>query len=187
MSNIRKSTGKKDSESKNTRPRMMQKRNLNLRNELWPEINEEKLWNRQKTNGFITIPRYMTYIIRIIDSLSKGKPLGSTYLTLWCHIFDDSFLVIDNPKSMAFESGFQGQRAEDTWRKRMKKLQELGFIDAKDGSAGPFTNVLVYHPHVIIKNIKDKGGEIREDLYNSLIARMVHIGAKEVDTDDSSP
>lgn len=123
MSNTKKTT------NSCTKPRTLQKRNINLRNELWPELDENRLWNRKKENGFITIPRTMTYIIQILDSLSKGKPLGSTYLTIWCHLFDESFLVIENPKSFAFESGFQGQRCEDTWKKRMKKLQELGFIN----------------------------------------------------------
>ena len=67
----------------------------------------------------------------------------------------------------------------------MKKLQELRFIDAKEGSAGPFTNILVYNPHLVIMKIKkNKDNEIREDLYNSLIARMAYIGAKEVDAND---
>jgi len=179
MNNTEKST------SSSIKPRMTQRKNLNLRNELWPELDENILWNRKKASGFITIPRSMTYIIQILDSLSKGKPLSSTYLTIWCHLFDESFLVIDNPKSFAFESGFQGQRAEDTWKKRMQKLQELKFIDAKEGSAGPFTNILVYNPHIVImKTKKNKDNEIREDLYNSLIARMAYIGAKEVDAND---
>lgn len=172
---------KKSKSSKAAKPRIIQRKNLMLRNELWPELDESLLWNRKKENGFTTIPRSMPYIIKIIDSLSKGKPLGSTYLTIWCHLFDESFIVIENPKSFAFESGFQGQRAEDTWKKRMKKLQELGFIDAKEGSAGPFTNVLVYNPHVII--IKEIKNEIQEPLYNSLIARLAYVGAKEVNND----
>lgn len=178
MSNTKKTT------NSCTKPRDLQKRNINLRNELWPELDENRLWNRKKENGFITIPRTMTTIIQILDSLSKGKPLGSTYLTIWCHLFDESFLVIENPKSFAFESGFQGQRCEDTWKKRMKNLQELGFIDARGGGAGPFTYVLVYNPHIMIKEIKNKGNEIREDLYNSLITRMAQIGAKEVYDND---
>lgn len=178
MNNTEKST------NSTAKPRT-QRKNLILRNELWPELDENILWNRKKASGFITIPRSMTYIIRILDDLSKGKPLGSTYLTIWCHLFDESFLVIENPKSFAFESGFQGQRAEDTWKKRMKKLKELGFIDAKEGGAGPFTNILVYNPHLVIKEIKkNKDNEIQEDLYNSLLARMASIGAKELDNHD---
>ena len=79
------------------------KRKLALRNELWPELDESRLWIRTKNKGFTTIPRSMTCILQIMDKLSPGKPLGPTYLALWCHVFDESFVVINNPRLMAFE------------------------------------------------------------------------------------
>jgi hypothetical protein len=38
-----------------------------------------------------------------------------------------------------------------------------------------------YNPHVII--IKEIKNEIQEPLYNSLIARLAYVGAKEVNND----
>ena len=101
---------------------------LALRRNLWPEITDDILWHRKRKTGYTTIPRAMAYIIQIMNSLSTGKPLGQAYLTLWCHTYDEYMVTIANPRLMAFESGFTGQRAEATWNGRMKALVELGFI-----------------------------------------------------------
>ena len=44
---------------------------------------------------------------------------------------------------MAAEAGFSGERAVDTWRRRMKRLAELKFIATKKGAAGDSRWVLV--------------------------------------------
>jgi len=154
-------------------------RKLALRNKLWPDLDEGQIWIRTKSKGFTTVPRSMTCILQIMDKLSPGKPLGSTYFTLWCHVFDECFVVINNPRLMAFEAGFRGQRSESTWKVRMKKLLELGFIDAKEGGGGPFTNILIYNPYLVIRELKDSGQKLPEDIYNFLIQKMSDIGADD--------
>lgn len=151
-----------------------------LRNNLWPEVNETHLWLRTQRIGFTTIPRTMCLIGRIIDQLSgKGFPLSSTYLTLWCWVFDEAFVEIRNPKEFAYESGFSGPRGETTWRNRMRALEELGFIMSKPGIAGDFQYVLILNPiHVIEKHYKDKH---KDHSYNALISRLMQVGADDLD------
>lgn len=154
-------------------------RRKDLRNALWPEIKEEQLWLRTQRVGFTTIPRTMPLIGQILDQLSgKGFPLFSTYLTLWCWVFDEGLVEIRNPRELAHEAGFGGPRAEATWRSRMRKLEDLGFIKTKQGLAGDFQYVLLLNPLLRIKELH-LGGEISEIFYNALIGRLSQIGADD--------
>lgn len=158
----------------------MSERRKRLRHNLWPDIPESRLWLRTQRIGFTTIPRTMALIGRIIDQQSgKGFPLMSTYLTLWCWVFDEAFVEIRNPKEFAYESGFSGPRAEATWRSRMRKLEELGFIQTKSGMAGDFQYVLILNPiHVIEDLYKDS---LKDHAYNALVGRLVQVGADDLD------
>jgi len=122
------------------------KKQLDLRAKIWPDLNQSRLWNRKNTAGFISIPRAMPLILRVMDELSSQKPVSRTYLDLWCRAFDECFVTITNPSENAFFAGFTGQRAETTWRRRMHRLVELGFIDAKPGTSGAYHYVLLWIP-----------------------------------------
>jgi len=116
-----------------------------------------------------------------MDSLSKNQPVSKIYFDLWCRCYDDFFVTITNPKENATFSGFCGQRAVLTWEKRMRLLANLDFIDIKPGSNGDISYVIIWNPHVIIKEHHEKRTPgMREDLYNSLVARATDIGAKDL-------
>lgn len=163
----------KKKQAKGTRIRAKQ------RKEFWPEVSDSELWNRKIAVGFTTIPRTLTLISRIMDAKSSGQPLSDTYLTLWCWVFDENFLEIKNAREMAFESGFSGQRAETTWNSRMKKLKDLGFIDAREGPYGPFQYVLMFNPIKVIKRLYE--GEPQDSRYRALVTRLAEIGAGDLD------
>lgn len=151
-----------------------------LRERFWPEIGDSQLWIRTQNQGFTTIPRTFTLIARIMDRLSgKGLPLADTYLTLWCWVFDEALVEVRNPKEFAFESGFTGPRAETTWRARMRRLEELGFIKSKPGIAGEFQYVLLLNPLQVIGQIYS--GRDHDDAYNALMSRMIQVGADDLD------
>jgi hypothetical protein len=160
---------------KNAKRKSPSQRRLDVRKALWPKVEDESLWLRKKNDGFTTLPRAMPIIHKIIDKLSgKGFPLSSTYLTLWCHVFDEAYIEIRNPKEFAFESGFGGKRAETTWASRMKKLNDLGFINAKSGASGDFHYVLLLNPLLVIK-AHFLNNDTDED-YRALVAKSVQVG-----------
>jgi len=164
-------------------PRRATERRKFLRSTLWPGLSEDDLWLRSKSVGFTTVPRTITLVGRILDNLSeKGFPLSDTYLTLWCWVFDEAFVEIRNPRELAFESGFSGPRAETTWRNRMGRLRDLGFIRAKEGVSGEFNYVLLLNPLKVIDNIYKERG--RDVFYNVLISRLVQIGADDIQTEE---
>jgi hypothetical protein len=158
----------------------MQEKTLALRNQLWPSLDLDTLWDRKKKKGFTTIPRTLPLMHRIMDDLApKGKPVSSTYFTLWSRVFDECFLTISNPREAAFESGFSGQRSESTWSARMKILCELGFIEAKAGSLGTYNHILLINPYIIIKELHSKG-KIQEESYIALFTRAQDVGARDL-------
>lgn len=153
---------------------------LAMRKQLWPKIDDDILWHRKRKTGYTTIPRGMSYIMQIMDYMSSGKPVSQTYLPLWCHTYDEYMITIANPRIMAFESGFTGQRAEATWKGRMKILEELGFIKSKPGASGTYNYVLILNPYTVIKKIKEEGRMIPEHMYNALLERTKEIGATDL-------
>lgn len=165
-----------------TRAKKIGDRIIQLRSEFWPEVSEDMLWSRTRHNGFISVPRALPIIQKIMDSLSVGAPLSGTYLALWCRLFDQSVVTILSPADLAFESGFSGQRSESTWIGRMRKLEELGFIKIKGTPTNPFHYVLVLNPYSVIKALI-RSGVIQKDggFYMALRTRAEAIGAKDLD------
>lgn len=158
------------------------KKQLALRQTLWPELDEKQhLWLRIERDGFTTIPRSMPIMLQIMDSLSKGKPVSSTYFELWCRAYDECFVVLNKPQELAFHSGFFGQRAQVTWKDRIRALAELGFINVRPGPSGEMSYALIYNPyHVIKKHHEKKHPGITTDLSNALAARAIEIGADDL-------
>lgn len=161
--------------------RSMSGKRVLLRTKLWPQVDETSLWLRKDKVGFTTIPRTMTLIGRIMDQISgKGVPLFSTYLSLWCRVFDEAFVEIRSDRELAFESGFTGSRGVATWRARMRKLQELNFISMKPGLASEMQYVLIFNPILIIEGY-NLSGQIDSLSYQSLMARLIEVGATEIE------
>lgn len=158
--------------------REIQARTLRLRDSLWEDASS-RIWDYTKSDGWLNIPRAMPVILRILDILTKGKPVSATYFELWCRTFNNGF-VTARPQEMAFFSGFDGERARRTWLSRIRKLQELGFIDVKAGSSGPVTYVLIVNPYPPLRKLHSDG-EISEQLWNTLTARMIEIGADDLE------
>jgi hypothetical protein len=152
-------------------------RQLELRMKLFPDVGQEWLWSRHTNDGFTTLPRCMPIMMSIMDDLAKGQPVSMTFLELWCRSFDESFVVLSKPQATAFNAGFSGQRAERTWRTRLKLLEELSFIMLKGGSSGPVSYALILNPYKVIEyHHQSKHDGLREDKWNALIERMSEVG-----------
>jgi len=160
----------------------IQRQISSLKKELWPHIDDKYIWNRKTSHGFSTVPRTLSQIGSIADALSgKGKPVLQTYLELWCRVHDDGFINLSKQQEIAFASGFSGQRAVATWRERMKRLQELHFLDIRSGPSGPLSYALVYNPYWTIAWHKENGSvNFPNDRYIALFERCLEIGAEDL-------
>lgn len=159
-------------------------RQMELRTRLFPHVTEAHLWNRKTHHGFTTIPRTLPIIMSILDDLA-GMPVGATYLELWCRSFDEAFVTLTKTREIAFHSGIGGQRQESTWRQKIKKLNELGFIEVAEGAAGPYSYAIILNPYLVIRRLFTAGGShIPIDKYNALVDRAIEITAADMDLPD---
>jgi len=156
---------------------------LKLRKQLWPECCDDMLWDRQVSDGWLSVPRAMPLILKIMDMLApKGKPVSHVYFDLWCRTYDDSFVVVSKSREMAYYSGFSGERAESTWASRVRSLNDLGFVDIK-GGVNPINYVLIFNPYHVIKQ-HYKSGALNTAAYNALQERLIGIGGSDLDDED---
>lgn len=156
------------------------KKQLAQRELLWPGA-DPWLWHRKANKGFATIPKTMPIILQIMDDLSNGRPVSSTYLGLWCATWDNSMVNISKQNEMAHAAGFTGQRAAYTWAGRIKILQDLAFIAVKAGKSGPISHVLIWNPHRVIRwHHGRKTAGLVEANFNALLERALDIGANDM-------
>ncbi|WP_157683824.1 hypothetical protein [Brevundimonas diminuta] len=163
-----------------------------LRNSLWRDA-PTALWDRTVYGGFTTLPKTYPYIAKIMDDLSKGFPLSSTYLALWCSTWDNAFVRLNRPADMAFAAGFSGERAERTWTDRMKRLERLGFVETKPSGASKFGFAFIPNPHGVIvrlhaaksdpsapPDLRELASGLTEAAYNAFVERALEVGANDV-------
>jgi hypothetical protein len=121
-------------------------------------------------------------MLSIMDDLSgKGFPVSRAYLELWTRIrIEESFVALNRPEEMAFHAGFEGQRALRTWKDRMHRLVDLGFISAMPGPLGDLSFVLVYNPYHIIKRAY-LAGRVNQNKWHALVVRSNEVSALDLD------
>jgi hypothetical protein len=140
------------------------------------DVPKTLLWRRKSNNGFTTVPRTLPIAMQAIDKTSKGAPAGHSLFCLWARAPDHPLVIVENPATFAAEAGFAGERATDTWRKRMRRLRELGFIRTKPGPSGEFHYILLLNPNVAVGLMHLKGS-VQTDLYGRFIERAADVGA----------
>ncbi|MAK61128.1 MAG: hypothetical protein CMK09_09145 [Ponticaulis sp.] len=161
------------------------KRQLAVRAKLWPELKPEELWTINN-DGWVSTPRLMPLMMNIMDDLSgKGFPVGRTYLEMWCRLRDEQFLTLNRPEEMAFHAGFEGQRALRTWKDRVQRLANLGFIGLKPGPLGDLSYAVFYNPYHVVKRAY-LAGLIQERKWQAIVVRANEIGAFDLDDLDDN-
>jgi hypothetical protein len=157
--------------------RSIQRRQLDARKKLWPELSKDELW-AMDNDGWVALPRLMPLMMSIMDDLSgKGFPVGRTYLELWTRVrIEENFVALNRPEEMAFHAGFEGQRALRTWKDRMQRLAELGFIGVKGGPLGDLSYAVIYNPYYVIKRAHI-AKLVHDNKWQALAIRANEIGA----------
>lgn len=166
--------------------RSILKRQLDARKKLWPDLSSDMLWSMDN-DGWVAVPRLMPLMMSIMDDLAgKGFPVSRTYLELWTRIrIEESFIALNRPEEMAFHAGFEGQRALRTWKDRMHRLADLGFIGVMPGPLGELSFAVIYNPYYVIKRAYlDK--QVHENKWQALAIRANEVSAFDLDDIDES-
>lgn len=142
----------------------------------FPGFHPSWIWHRKTNDGFTTVPRTMPIIMQAIDVQSKGQPAGHTLFCLWARSPDNPVIVIENPATFAAEAGFMGERAVDTWRKRMRTLRDLWMIQTKPGPTGEFHYVLLLNPNAAMEWMRGQK-MVQDGIYSRFVDRLMEVGA----------
>lgn len=164
-----------------------------LRDTLWPDA-AERLWAHKTRGGFVTTPKTMPYICRILDEMSKDHPLASTYEALWSYTWgNNAFLRLNKPDDVTFAAGFSGQRGRRTLFERMRRLQLLGFIETQPNGNESNGFIFLPNPHAVL--FAHHGGQgaalpdpapkglsthIVPASWNAFVSRALDLGCKDV-------
>lgn len=161
--------------------RSIQRRQLDARKKLWPDLSKDELW-AMDNDGWVALPRLMPLMMSIMDDLSgKGFPVSRTYLELWTRVrIEENFIALNRPEEMAFHAGFEGQRALRTWKDRMHRLAELGFIGVKGGPLGDLSYAVIYNPYYVIKRAY-LAKLVHDNKWQALSIRANEVGAFDLD------
>lgn len=141
----------------------------------FPSFSAPWVWRRTTNDGFTTLPRTLPIVMQAIDAETKGMPAGHTLFCLWARSPDHPLVTIENPATFASEAGFAGERAVDTWRKRMKRLRDLRMIQTKPGASGEFHYVLLINPNAAMEWMRSQKW-VQDGLYGRFIERLIDVG-----------
>jgi hypothetical protein len=153
----------------------MAERAQHLMDVLFPDTPDCWKWHRKTNDGFITIPRTLPIVMQAVDAVSKGQPVGHVLFCLWARSPDHPVIKIEHPATFAGEAGFIGERAVDTWRRRMKRLRELKCISTKPGPSGEFHYVMLLNPNATMEWLR-AGQQVQDGIYARFIERALEIG-----------
>ena len=164
-----------------------------LRDTLWTDA-ADRLWAHKTSGGFVTTPKTMPYVCRILDEMSKDHPLASTYEALWSYTWaNNAFLRFNKPDDVTFAAGFSGQRGRRTLLERMRRLQLLGFIETQPNGNETFGFIFLPNPHaVLFRHQAGRGTPLPDPApkglsthilpasWNAFVARALALGCKDV-------
>jgi hypothetical protein len=142
----------------------------------FPEVPATLLWRRKSNDGFTTVPRTLPIAMQAINDTSKGAPAGHSLFCLWARAPDNPLIMVEAPATFAAETGFTGERAVDTWRKRMKTLRDLEFIRTKPGPSGEFHFILLLNPNIAVERMRERK-LVQDGLYGRFRDRVAEVGA----------
>lgn len=121
-----------------------------------------KAFSRSRTS-FTQVPRTLSLISEVvIKHAVKAKTgvssaAGSTYNVLWLHTQGEGISKIDIEADAALEAGYGGERGISTFRKHIRVLKDLGFIDFVEESRGRVKWVLMLNPYQVVKKLHEDG------------------------------
>ncbi len=133
-----------------------QNRREKLKAEYWPQ---EAAWTGDKEKGWFRAPRTLPLILTLLSAkeLSGSLDPQLVYLELLARHRDSGIVEMIQDGEHAYAAGYTSPRGVRSWYERMALLEELGFIRSISGGNVRYRIVLLVHPAVAIKRLRDSG------------------------------
>lgn len=174
------------------RGKAIRTKDVELRDTFWPDA-ATRIWDRNRNDGYATVPKTMPMLVRALDELSKGKPLGATYFALWCATWDNGFVRLGRSSDLAYASGFTGPRGVRGWQERMKLLEAFGFVELRPSGDQKFGLAFLPNPNVVLLRLwaqkaQHKSGPLQpaglaalqDATMSAFLERAIDVGANDV-------
>lgn len=157
-----------------------------------PHIKDSHVWSSEG-GGWATVPRpaglISTFVIKEAyhNRFGGSSAAGVTYLTLWLHFQGHGMARIESEADAALESGYGGERGITTFRRHLRTLKDLGFVDYLEESRGRVKWVALLNPYQVVKKLME-GGHVSKATYSTLTERADAIGVSDefVDVPEAS-
>lgn len=157
-------------------PYPSKRRRTATRESYWPECGA-LVWPQPKehpfSEGWAKLPKYLPAIFAILSgkALSGGMDLAPVYIELLSRLFEEGLVELTDERDHAYLSGLSSVK---TWRKRLRQLEDLGFVKVFDRVPGKPGYVIFVHPlHAILKLHHD--GKVEEKGWQVLRNRLIEL------------
>jgi hypothetical protein len=150
------------------------KRRATMRERIWPD--DAEYWRGPKDQGYFCGPRSLPLIVRLLNSKSVAgvENLGGVYLELLSRHLGEGLVEMGPEEDHAYAAGYSGQRAVRSWRERMKRLEEYGFIRTERRGSLTYGYVFLVHPAVAVnKFVTAHPTKVKSDWLNAYAAHQV--------------
>jgi hypothetical protein len=120
----------------------------------------------------------MPIVLRILGekTVSGDMDLTRTYIGVWCDNYGQGIVEIDDEQAYAEAAGLRGTRGVRSWRERMRKLAELGFLRLHEGGAKSVAFVAILHPYDAVEDLRTRG-LVSDAWWGAYQQRLAQVGA----------
>lgn len=128
----------------------------------FPTVKDEHVWSTVD-GGWASIPRALGMVATVVikeahkSKLKSPSAAGVTYMTLWLRSQASGMARIESESDAALESGYGGERGVTTFRRHLRSLKDLGFIDYFEESRGRVKWVLLNNPYRVVRQLFEEG------------------------------
>lgn len=153
-----------------------ERKRAELRAQQFPNENPLELWTGKDEKGFFSAPRSLPLVVRLINQLAdKSIDPTTVYLDLVARHMGAGIVEMVAEEDHAFSAGYGGNRAARTWRDRMEVLEGLGFIKVRRRGPRRYGYVLLVHPSLAVKRLRDQG-RVPDEWWEVYISRQMEVG-----------
>jgi hypothetical protein len=134
---------------------------------------DKSIWLKS-SGSWAAMPKTLLLIAQLVGAVEKDSLLPSTLIGLWLSTYDDGYVAVGSEGHLAVECGFtqkQNNRRIFEWRKRVKRLDELNFVELEAKERLAISHILIKDPHDAILAMH-KAGRFNNSNFDDLRERL---------------
>lgn len=157
-------------------PKNVSDRREKIKAEFWADA---IAWTGERPEvGWFRAPRTLPLVLALLRSkkISGNSDPTSVYLELLARHRDTGIVEMATEGDHSYAAGYPGPRGVRTWQERIKLLEKLSFIKSVKGGNQTYKYVLLVHPTIAVKKLRDEG-KVEDHWWNTY--RQMQIETKE--------